>query len=160
MLRKVLAFDSSKCTGCRYCEVVCSLNKKGICRYDSLIQVFRDDHDFNYAASFCHHCEKPPCASACPTQAIARNAETSAVVIDPGKCIGCSACITLCPFSIPKIDPERGVAEICNLCDGDPACVKFCPPKALQYVPIEKTHLVRRVKIMGEMLDVIKGKNE
>jgi Fe-S-cluster-containing hydrogenase component 2 len=30
-----------------------------------------------------------------------------------------------------------GVAVICDLCDGNPACVAVCYPKALQYAKVK-----------------------
>jgi Fe-S-cluster-containing hydrogenase component 2 len=31
-------------------------------------------------------------------------------------------------------DPERQKVFKCNLCDGDPQCVRFCYPKSLDFV--------------------------
>ena len=40
---------------------------------------------------FCHHCEDPPCATACPEDAISKDPETGVVLHDPDKCTGCNA---------------------------------------------------------------------
>ena len=32
------------------------------------------------------------------------------------------------------MNPKTGKPIICDLCDGDPQCVKVCSPKALEYV--------------------------
>jgi len=55
--------------------------------------------------------------------------KTGARVIDEEKCIGCRRCVEACPFSESMIvyNPEKNVCEKCDLCGGDPECVKQCP---------------------------------
>ena len=31
------------------------------------------------------------------------------------------------------LDPVSGIVNICDLCDGDPQCVKWCPEGVLKY---------------------------
>ena len=40
-------------------------------------------------------------------------------------------------------DSDRGLAFKCDLCDGDPECVRVCEPKALEYVEGHKLHYPR-----------------
>jgi NADPH-dependent glutamate synthase beta subunit-like oxidoreductase len=40
---------------------------------------------------FCHHCEDPPCAIACPEDAITKDPQTGVVLHDKDKCTGCNA---------------------------------------------------------------------
>lgn len=51
---------------------------------------------------------------------------TGAVLVDREKCIGCGKCIEACPGRIPFLHPGDKKAVICDLCDGDPECVKAC----------------------------------
>jgi Fe-S-cluster-containing dehydrogenase component len=51
---------------------------------------------------------------------------TGAVLVDREKCIGCGECIDACPGKIPHIHPAENYALICDLCGGDPECVKVC----------------------------------
>jgi Fe-S-cluster-containing hydrogenase component 2 len=89
---------------------------------------------------FCSQCVNPKCYYACPTGAIYVDEETGARCIDPEKCTGCNKCIEACPFDPPmiKFDSKKEIAIKCDLCGGDPKCVKVCPNKALSYVPKEK----------------------
>jgi len=48
------------------------------------------------------------------------------VIVDKEKCISCGKCITACPGRIPLLHPKDNKAIICDLCSGDPECVKVC----------------------------------
>jgi Fe-S-cluster-containing hydrogenase component 2 len=74
----------------------------------------------------CRQCLKPLCADACPMGALSRDAETGAMAVDPDLCIGCGMCLVACPLGGISIDTEAGHAVKCDLCGGDPLCVKFC----------------------------------
>ena len=59
-------------------------------------------------------------------------------MIDQGMCVGCMECREACPWQVPKLHPERGVAIKCDLCneiEEGPACVEACPlpGQALRY---------------------------
>jgi Fe-S-cluster-containing hydrogenase component 2 len=41
-------------------------------------------------------------------------------------CTSCGICINVCPGQVPILHPEDNKATICDLCDGDPECVKVC----------------------------------
>jgi len=42
-------------------------------------------------------------------------------------------CIQACPFGAMGYDEEQGIAEKCDLCAGDPECVKHCFYGALEF---------------------------
>ena len=106
-------FDSSRCTGCKTCELVCK-------DYHDLGPdiLFRRIYDFeggswektpegawnktafNYhLAVSCNHCDSPACVENCPTGAMRKDAETGLVNADPEVCIGCGTCGRVCPDS-------------------------------------------------------------
>ena len=126
-----------KCTGCRICEVVCSMHRRGSSNpQKSLIRIVKMEGEATVTSIpvKCMQCEKAICEAICPTAAISSNPVTGAKSIDKEKCIGCSACVYACPFGAAILDRSVGSAFICDLCDGDPLCVRFCPWDAIQYV--------------------------
>ncbi len=92
----------------------------------------------------CLQCETAFCLEICPTKAIYRDAQTDAVVVDEAACVGCRMCIPACPFGNMHFEDIKGIAAKCNLCNGDPACVKNCMAKALHYGDINDLAEIRR----------------
>ena len=125
---KRLFTDSKVCTGCRYCEAVCSLVhlKDEVNPRRARIKVHGDDLNGTFIPVVCRQCAKPPCVAACPYGAMYRNLELGVPIIDSTKCTGCMACLTACPFAAIFYDEEAQIAVVCDLCGGDPMCVKFC----------------------------------
>lgn len=136
MINKKLIIDPLKCTGCGECETACvrahtilgDPNK-------SRIRIIRsDDGDGFCLPTTCQHCENPPCMAVCPEEAIYRDEELDRVMIDTKRCIGCKMCFSACPTGAMGFDSDRGRAYKCDLCDGEPECVRACKEKALDYV--------------------------
>ena len=97
---KRLSIDALKCVGCRDCELVCSMKHyKTHSRGLSAISCIKFDEISRDVPVVCQQCEKPACASVCPSGAITRNTETGAMVIDFSLCIGCRMCISACSFA-------------------------------------------------------------
>jgi Fe-S-cluster-containing hydrogenase component 2 len=66
--------------------------------------------------------------------AISREEELGRVTVDYSVCIGCRTCVSVCPFGAMNFNTiDRKVIK-CDLCDGDPQCVRFCEVKAVDYV--------------------------
>lgn len=131
--QKMLIVTPSKCTGCRTCEMACSLFNEGKCSpLLSRNRVVKYEAKGISIPTTCASCTKPYCMMVCPVQAISV-APTGAVVVDENKCIGCRACSIACPFGQAHYHPERNVCMKCNLCDGDPVCAKFCPSGAITW---------------------------
>lgn len=129
----VLIYDSERCTGCRYCEIVCAYKNFGTLNPEkSHIHVFIDDQKFAREATNCLHCEDPVCAAACPVDAITKDESTGWVTINPMKCTGCRSCTYACPIAAAWFDEEHRIATKCNFCDGDPNCAKYCSPQAIR----------------------------
>lgn len=139
---KVLFVDPAKCTGCRNCELVCSVFHSGVSNpARSRIRVLKWEEIGLYLPLTCQHCETPLCTEVCPTKACHKDLENQRVIIDPKKCIGCKTCIMTCPFCHPFFDSVDRVTYKCDYCDGNPQCVLFCNPKAITYVEADRINV-------------------
>ena len=122
--RKITA---KECVGCRICELVCSLRHfEAINPRRARIRVYRlEDRD---RIETCRFCTDPECVKACPTGAM--HLEEGRAVHDREKCVLCGSCLEACPIpgSLQIFEDEL---LKCDLCGGDPQCVKFCPTDAL-----------------------------
>ena len=88
---------------------------------------------FAYHVNLCRHCDDPPCAEACPEEAIGKR-EDGIVIMDYNLCTGCQACMEACPYDAIAFDEDKAVAQKCNLCHHRvdrgliPACAdNICP---------------------------------
>jgi Fe-S-cluster-containing hydrogenase component 2 len=133
------------CTGCKSCETVCSLSHEGSASPSlSRIQVRTWGEIAVSMPIVCQHCTDAPCITICPTRARKRVPETQAVVTDPLWCVGCKSCIYACPYAAPVIHPAQHKTMTCDLCGGEPLCVKVCTVGALSYTSQETTSEDRR----------------
>lgn len=123
--------NPTKCAGCRVCMAVCSLNHEGICgpAY-ARIRVYQPSQNiFDTTIITCKQCDNANCLAACPTGALHVDEKTGARVIDKNTCIGCQACVKACPqypHSPIYFDTVSGTCFKCDLCGGDPQCVRCC----------------------------------
>lgn len=150
-MQKLLVFNVSKCTGCKTCEMACSLAQTGVCNpASSRRRTIHFDEDILDVPMQCQQCDDPACMNICPTGAIFLEAETGAKVINHTKCIGCRMCMIACPFGAVSVDPIAKKVVKCDLCAGDPACAKFCPTGAIEYVTADIYGLMRQKAAVKE----------
>ena len=132
---KVLAISPEKCTGCRLCEQVCSVFHDGVSNpARSRIKIMKWESEGLYIPMSCQQCQDAPCMIICPVKAISRDEELSRVMVNQDKCIGRRSCVTVCPFGAMNFNVIDRKIFKCDLCDGDPQCVRFCDMKAVDYV--------------------------
>ena len=153
--------DTTKCTGCRGCQVACkqwnqlpgekTINRGShqnppilsaktwtLIRFDE----FEKESGVNwfFTKIGCLHCEKPACVSVCPVGAL-KKTETGAVIYHGEKCIGCRYCMMACPFRIPTFEWDKAFPYIhkCTFCHDRqlegvmPACAQSCPTGAIRF---------------------------
>lgn len=147
----VIYVDVDRCVGCEACTVACMDQND--------LEVGRNKHAWRmvfqvetgafpaaevaFVSLACLHCGNAPCALACPSAAISRNAISDAVEVDLTLCIGCRSCALACPFGIPRYRDD-GTMEKCDLCSIrveqglEPACVLVCPARALRFGPVDE----------------------
>lgn len=142
---KALIVDPLKCTGCRACEVACSFAHDGVFNPAySRVKVSNFLEDLVFVPSVCLQCDEPYCAEVCPTEALEKDPDTGLVKHDQNKCIGCKQCIVACPWGAIKVHVGNKKIIKCDHCNGDPACVKVCPPKAIAYEELEDVVLSKQ----------------
>jgi Fe-S-cluster-containing dehydrogenase component len=162
-----LLYDSTLCVGCKACVAACkqandlpaefstadqlwdtpldttayTFNVIKMYRHGSMAEKDQEENGYAFMKVSCMHCADPSCVSACPVQAMTKDAETGVVGYNPDRCIGCRYCVAACPFGIPKYQYDSPTGKIgkCELCrhrakDGHySACAEVCPTGATLY---------------------------
>jgi len=80
----------------------------------------------------CLQCDPAPCSEVCPEGAI-RETAFGAWIVDKEKCTGCGLCVDACSYGMIAVDAKEGTAKKCDLCQGSPSCVEYCPMQALTF---------------------------
>jgi Fe-S-cluster-containing dehydrogenase component len=116
-----LVIDHESCWGCKTCEVACKQehrttdNVKLISLWEDGPKMVDGKLEFVFKINVCRHCDDPPCAEACPEEAIQKR-EDGIVVMNYELCDGCQSCIDVCPYDAIDFDEKRNIAQKCNLC--------------------------------------------
>ncbi len=144
-MEKILVVDHEKCTGCRLCEMVCSVKHTGMSNPSrSRIHIIKWPLEGFELPMLCQQCEEAPCIAVCPKDALTRDATLGRVALNYDLCIGCKMCVIACPFGGMGIDIVARQVIKCDLCDGDPICVRFGDPGAIQFVPASSANLIKK----------------
>ena len=121
-----------KCSGCEVCEVVCSMKHFNVVnRYKSGIRIEKKSvvDDIPHICSHGNLCNFE-CIAACNFDALKK--ENGIVVVVYDNCVGCRLCEKACPLNAIWIHEKK--AYKCDLCGGEPECVKYCSQNALEVV--------------------------
>ena len=133
-----LTIDAEKCTACMACELACSFAHEGaFVPTLSRIRVVRFMGAGLNVPIVCVNCARPACVEVCPTGAAHIDRSVPVVRVNEEECIGCGECIKACPFGAADFAEDEGVALMCDLCDGHPACVEHCIYGALTFEPAQ-----------------------
>jgi Fe-S-cluster-containing hydrogenase component 2 len=139
MRHKVLVVYSHKCTGCRICEQWCAQSHHGQMNPAKARLAIHRIHDRQRSLPVaCSQCVKAPCIEGCPVGCISRDEQTFGLLLNAEDCIGCRICVERCVRGAIKMDADEQVPLLCDLCGGDPQCVKHCPEGAIQYVEFDQ----------------------
>ena len=128
----MLTIDLGKCSGCSRCEVHCSFFHSGkIGRSGARIKVTKIEEIGIDFPVVCRQCQERYCAK-CPEKAI-EIGPLGQVIVSPTLCTACGTCEIMCP--IGAIELLEDIPYVCDLCGGDPRCVKACTLGAIHYEP-------------------------
>ena len=137
---KALHMDVELCTGCHQCEMACSYHHENVFNPSkSRIKIFSFSDTGRNVPYTCTQCSEAWCMQACPVDAISVNTKTGAKEVSDVLCVGCKVCTIACPFGTINYNHTSGKVDKCDLCGGDPDCVKVCPTPALTYIDAEST---------------------
>jgi Fe-S-cluster-containing dehydrogenase component len=179
--------DTTRCIGCRNCEVACA-TENGLPIPDTkdktvfeemrdmtpdqwtVVNRFDIDNREIFVKKQCMHCNQAACSTACLTQAMYKT-EDGPVIWRASKCMGCRFCMVSCPFVVPKFEYHSANPKIqkCILCyerleDGNiPACVESCPVDALQFGTRREMVRIARNRVADfpeRYVDHVYGENE
>ncbi len=128
----MITLELARCSGCSRCEVNCSFFHSGkIGRSGARIKVVKiEDIGIDYPL-VCQQCSERYCTK-CPEKAIEIGA-LGQIIVSPTLCTACGTCETLCPIGAIELYEE--IPLVCDLCGGDPRCVKACTLDAIHYEP-------------------------
>ena len=127
-----LVFNSDKCGGCLDCEKACvKAHPTAVAAGKPRIKITKvgDKHK----ATACLHCETCPPSELCPSALFEFHDDGKYWTLDEHRCFACMSCIPRCPVEGVFFEGAFGVetAFTCDLCAGDPACIKACSKGAL-----------------------------
>ena len=135
-----LVTDPTTCVGCRNCEIICSLSHDGVCAPSlSRIKVREDRNSlamYGFMPDICKQCNMADCYLACEYDALLLDKERGTRFIDPNKCESCGECYEACPWDMIVKNENTGKFSKCDLCGGDPQCVKFCPASSIKFIEL------------------------
>lgn len=160
-----LFYNPESCTGCHLCELVCSFThfRKSLTSLSRVI-IYKDKTTATFIPTVCVSCPGMPCAQVCPENAIVRDSKTGMPKVLEDKCLGkeCGKCVPACPYYAIRFEPKAYPYPItCDLCDGDPQCVKVCWSNALELVELTKEsdpkRFVAAAKVHGKIKDFTKS---
>lgn len=156
---KALFVDTSKCIGCRGCQVACKQWHELPAESTRFRGSYENPVDLSaitwrkvkfiegggngrprllMMSDACKHCADASCLSVCPTGALSRR-PWGAVDLDQTICNGCRYCVAACPFGVITFNEATGRVDKCLMCPDRvsaglaPACATTCPTGAITF---------------------------
>jgi formate dehydrogenase iron-sulfur subunit len=135
MSEKMFLVDTTKCQGCRACQVACKqwnglpgettaffagpeyTNPKELSAITwNHVKFFNIDRStaerpiWTIMHKKCYHCNEANCVAVCPQEAITKH--DGWTLIDDEKCIGCGACVNECVYKVPSVSDVDHINDI------------------------------------------------
>lgn len=115
------------CSGCLSCELTCAFQHFGYFDFQkSRIRIIHDEEHSKITIHQCIQCDEKSCVNNCPVKALSVDPKLGCIRLDHDLCIGCQTCLKKCNYNGVMWDAENAQPLICDLCDGDPECIKTC----------------------------------
>ncbi len=126
-----------RCIGCYSCSLACArLVHRQLSWQNAGIRIrSAGGVSTGFEADVCVACDPPPCAAACPTEAL-RARPAGGVRVQRAACIRCGSCAAACPVGAIHLDPQTSLPYLCIHCG---SCVPFCPHDCLELVRPKET---------------------
>lgn len=148
-------FDQSRCTNCHACVIACKDWNYGEEIKSSYVKWLRmmqwekgvyPNVEMHTLFATCYHCEDPVCVDVCPNNALLKEDQFGAVLLDEDKCKGSRECWIACPYGAPQYEDNAPGTPMskCTMCydkllEGElPVCVASCPQRALDFGPLDE----------------------
>lgn len=134
MSDKAFLVDTTKCQGCRACQVACkqwnglpgqetdffagpeytnpgelSAITWNHVMFSNLEKVNTDRPVWSIRHKKCYHCDEANCIAVCPEKAISK--VDGWTIIDQSKCIGCGSCTEACVYNVPHVSDVKHVND-------------------------------------------------
>jgi anaerobic carbon-monoxide dehydrogenase iron sulfur subunit len=155
-MAKMIMVHPDRCVGCGSCVSACAFAHEGSQRPEaSRVHIYKFQFEGVSVPMLCQHCSDAACVSVCPTGAMHRNPVTAEIEYDISRCIRCRMCSMACPFGNCIFDSRTDSILKCDLCEGDPACVKVCPSDALEYVDDTISTVSRQKNIANKLKEAV-----
>jgi carbon-monoxide dehydrogenase iron sulfur subunit len=117
-----IKIDAEKCSGCRLCEMACSIHQLGVVNtHRAAIKVLKDDLKTGACKPVvCRQCKKMPCMDDDEP-----DAESYRI-----RFVWETSFVASCPFD--ALGMWNDEVYHCDLCGGDPRCVRLCSTGAIR----------------------------
>lgn len=163
MAEKAILIDTSKCMGCRGCQVSCKQwhelgaestvnrgtyqNPPDLSPATWTVVKFREiakngQVEWLFRKHQCLHCTDAACVKVCPTGALTKHPD-GFTAYDESKCSGCGYCSQFCPFDVPRLNTDvltgKALMQKCTFCQErvtnglTTSCSKTCPTGTIQF---------------------------
>jgi phenylglyoxylate dehydrogenase beta subunit len=130
---ETISFRPEQCNGCNDCMTACAQVKAQSDEFvHSRIQIVPSEG--GYELAMCRQCGDPECVLNCPSAALTKDPGRGVIGWDDSRCVNCLLCTVGCTYGGIVYDAPACHVIKCDLCDGNPACVKACKHGALKYL--------------------------